>query len=204
MQSSTCYQRPYHRKLFFIQYEEAIKCFQKVLEFSNNRADGDAFFQLGLVYRKLKNSPTIKAIRNFSEAIKYLKGFEQFQPLIERGICYREIEELDNSIDDFSKACEIKKDDPNPHFNLGLSYLLSNQYEQALDQLSIAIELKKNEPKYYNYKALALYMSKQYEQSLFIFEEAIKLYEAKNSKEPEVGECWFNLGNALLNLNRED
>ena len=44
----------------------------------------------------------------------------------------------------------------------------------------------------------------QYEQSLFAFEEALKLYESKNSKEPEVGECWFNLGNALLNLNREE
>ena len=64
--------------------------------------------------------------------------------------------------------------------------------------------MKKNEPKFYNYKALALFLSNQYEQSLYAFEEALKLYEQKNIKDPEVGECWFNLGNALLNLNRED
>jgi tetratricopeptide (TPR) repeat protein len=43
----------------------------------------------------------------------------------------------------------------------------------------------------------------QYEPSLFIFQEALKLYEQCNSRDAEVAECWFNLGNALLNLNRE-
>ena len=85
-----------------------------------------------------------------------------------------------------------------------MSYILTGQSEEALEKLATAIELRKNEPKFYNYKALALYMIGQYEQSLFAFEEALKLYESKNSKEPEVGECWFNLGNALLNLNREE
>ena len=71
-----------------MQYEEAIKCFEKVLEFSN-RTDGEAFFHLGLVYRKMKNSPAIKAIKQFTDALKYLKFSDQFQALIERGICYR-------------------------------------------------------------------------------------------------------------------
>ena len=146
----------------------------------------------------------MKAIRHFTDAIRNLKFSEQFPVLIERGICYREMEELDNSIEDFTRACEMKKDDPSPHFNLGLSYLLNNQSEQALEKLSTAIELKKNEPKFYNYKALALFLTSQYEQSLYAFEEALKLYEIKNIKDAEVGECWFNLGNALLNLNRED
>ena len=97
-----------------------------MLEFSN-RTDGDAFYHLGLVCRKLKNSPTMKAIRHFTDAIRNLKLSEQFPVLIERGICYREMEDLDNSIEDFSRACDMKKDDPSPHFHLGLSYLLNSQ-----------------------------------------------------------------------------
>jgi hypothetical protein len=59
-----------------------------VLEYSN-RTDGDAFFNLGLAYRRMKNSPTLKAIRHFTEALKHLKYAEMFQVYIERGTCYR-------------------------------------------------------------------------------------------------------------------
>jgi tetratricopeptide (TPR) repeat protein len=64
--------------------------------------------------------------------------------------------------------------------------------------------LNKFEPQFYNYKALALYMTGQYEQSLTVFSEALKIYEVKNVKDAEVGECWYNRGNALLNLSREE
>lgn len=61
--------------------EEAIKCFEKVLEFSG-RTDGEAFFNLGLVYRRMKNSPAIKAIKQFTDALKFLKFGDQFQAYI--------------------------------------------------------------------------------------------------------------------------
>lgn len=88
MQNAYGLKRSLFGKFVFIQYEEAIKCFERVLEFSN-RTDGQAFFNLGLVYRKIKNSPAIKAIKQFTDALKYLKFSDQFQALIERGICYR-------------------------------------------------------------------------------------------------------------------
>ncbi len=135
----------------------------------------------------MKASPAIKAIKQFTDALKFLKFSEQFQAYIERGICYRQIEELQNSIDDFTKACQIKKDDPYPHFNLGINYLLCYNYDSALQKLSTAIELNKNEPQFYNYKALALYMTGQYEQSLLVFSEALKIYQTKNIKNAEVG-----------------
>lgn len=112
------------------------------------------------------------------------------------------MEELDNSIEDFMKACELKKDDPYPHFNLGINYLLGGNFDSALESLTNAIELNKFEPQFYNYKALTLYMMGQYEQSLFIFSEAIKIYELKNMNSPEVAECWFNRGNTLLNIGK--
>ena len=52
-----------------------------MLEYTN-RGDGEAFYNLGMVYRKMKNSPTIKAIRHFDDAIKLLKGIDLFQALL--------------------------------------------------------------------------------------------------------------------------
>ena len=80
--------------------------------------------------------------------------------------------------------------------------MLNNNCDSALEKLTAAIELNKSEPQYYNYKALSLYMMGQYEASLLVFAEAIKIYELKNNTQAEVAECWFNRGNALLNLNR--
>lgn len=60
------------------------------------------------------------------------------------------------------------------------------------------------EPKFQNYKALALYMNEQYDQCLNVFKQALKLYSLKDIRSAEVGECWYNTGNALLNLERED
>ena len=73
-----------------------------------------------------------QAIKEFTHALKLMKNQEQFQVYINRGLCYREIGDLENSIDDVSKACEISKDNPMAHFHLGVNYLLSNDYETAL------------------------------------------------------------------------
>jgi tetratricopeptide (TPR) repeat protein len=87
---------------------------------------------------------------------------------------------------------------------LGINYLLCYNYDAALDKLSTAIELNKHDPQFYNYKALALYMTGQYDQSLLVFWEALKIYETRGLRDAEVGECWYNRGNALLNLGREE
>jgi hypothetical protein len=51
------------------------------LEFSNH-TDGEGFFNLGLAYRKIKNEPVSKAIKQFTDSLKYLKLNDQYQALI--------------------------------------------------------------------------------------------------------------------------
>ena len=70
-----------------IQLEEAIKCFEKALEFSG-QTDGEAYFNLGMIYRKQKKNT--EAMEKFDNAIKHLKPQDQYQAYIERGICYRD------------------------------------------------------------------------------------------------------------------
>ena len=123
-----------------IQLEETIKCFEKALEFST-RTDGEAFVNLGIIYRKQKRNTD--AMGYFEEAVKNLKHQDQYNAYIERGICYRDTGLIENSINDFLKALEIKKDDPFANFHLGINYLMNFNYENALEKLSAAIELNK-------------------------------------------------------------
>ena len=81
-----------------------MKCFEKVVELSGG-TDGEAHLRLGLLYRRAGTHPAIRSIRHFSDALKLLKHGEQFEALMERGVCYREVQELDTSTEDFIKAC---------------------------------------------------------------------------------------------------
>lgn len=153
-----------------------------------------------MIFRKLKKNT--KAIEYFDEAIKNMKHQDQYSVYIERGICYREIGLIESSINDFLKGLEIKKDDPFANFHLGINYLLNFNYESALEKLSNAIELNKTEPQFYNYKGLVLYMSGHYDLCLSVFHEALKFYEERKIRNSEVSECWYNLGNAMINLGR--
>ena len=47
-------------------------------------------------------------------------------------------------------------------------------------------------------------MSGQYELCLSVFNEALKFYEEKKVRNSQVGECWYNLGNALINIGKYD
>lgn len=78
-------------------------------------------------------------MEKFDNAIKHLKPQDQYQAYIERGICYRDTNILESSINDFLKALEIKRDDPFAYFHLGINYLLGYNYESALEKLSSAI-----------------------------------------------------------------
>ena len=47
------------------------------------------------------------AIKNYGNSMKNLKNNDLFEAYFNRGICYRKIEQIENSIDDFLKASHI-------------------------------------------------------------------------------------------------
>ena len=49
-----------------------------------------------------------------------------------------------------------------------------------------------------------MYMNGQYENCLYVFRSTLKLYSQKEISTAEVGECWYNLGNALLHLSQDN
>jgi len=82
--------------------EEAIKCFNTSLQVSNNQ-DGEAFFNLGNIYKKLGKHD--KAINFYEEALKHLKPHEKFQVYINLGLSQRDNNNYEQSIVSISKAC---------------------------------------------------------------------------------------------------
>ncbi len=92
---------------------------------------------MGNIYRKKKQ--IIEAIKNYDSASKILKSHDLFQVYINRGLCYREFGDLENSIEDMKKACDLGKENPLAHFHLGANYLLSARYENALEKFNTAI-----------------------------------------------------------------
>ena len=86
------------------------------------------YLSLSKIYWRMKNK--YQAIKEATQAIKSLKS--SFEAYIQRGICLREIGEIESSIEDFQKACELNKLDPVGFFNLGVSYLLVSKYDLAL------------------------------------------------------------------------
>lgn len=148
------------------------------------------------VYHQLGNN--YRAIEKYTIAIE--KGTRLHEAYTQRGLCYRDIGEIENSVSDFLKALEIDGEDANAHFNLGVNYLImekSNLAEESFDQ---AIEFSDEKPQYYNYKGLALYMSGQYEQCLPVYEHTLKLYHQHKITSSEVAECWYNLANVYLKI----
>lgn len=82
--------------------EEAYRLFEKAVEISN-KTDGPSFYNLANASKLLGKIPA--AIKEYGNAIKYLKASEQFDAYVNRGLCYREIGQIENSIEDFLKAC---------------------------------------------------------------------------------------------------
>lgn len=109
--------------------EEACRLFEKAADISN-RTDGPSFYNMANANRLLGKIPA--AIKEYGNAIKCLKVSEQFDAFVSRGLCYREIGQIENSIEDFLKACELKKDDANAQYNLGLNFLEIKNFEGAL------------------------------------------------------------------------
>ena len=84
------------------------------------------------------------AIKNYSNSMKNLKSNELFEAYYSRGLCYRQIEQIENSIDDFLKAADLRKDEPYVQYQLGLNYLDDENYEEARGRFNKAIELDSN------------------------------------------------------------
>ncbi len=90
-------------------YEEAIKCFNKLLNINVNFAD--AYYNLAIIYRKINKID--KSINNYNQCIKI--NPKKFEALNNLGNIYKERNEIDKAVEKYLECLEI-----NPNYEIAL------------------------------------------------------------------------------------
>jgi WD40 repeat protein/serine/threonine protein kinase/predicted Zn-dependent protease len=107
---------------------------------------------------------------------------EDWKYFLDRGRSYAELGDHENALADFSRAIELKGDEPEPWRERGLSYATQRLWNEALADLSKAIDLKRTSPEFWYQRALAYYWASNPEKALADLNMAIGL--APNFWEP--------------------
>jgi tetratricopeptide (TPR) repeat protein len=107
-----------------------------------------------------------------------------------RGIAYRNREDRDRAIADFTKAIEL--DPKRAAYNRGLVHAARNEHDQAIAQYDEAIRLDANDAAAYSARGSALNAKGERDKAVADFSEAIRL-------DPKLAVAYLNRGNAYYN-----
>lgn len=165
-------------------YEDAIgKCGRDDKDLAN------LLFERALVHIDLEQYD--KAIEGFDTALEK-KLQTPYKAHFHRGICYRKVGKLDDSIENLKAAIGLDPNSAEAHNHLGLSYVQIRNYHEAKKCFSSAIE-HDHCARYLNNRGLASYHVDE-------FESAIDDYTAALQETPNDSEVHFNRGNARVEL----
>lgn len=108
---------------------------------TKNKDDSGIFYNLGIVYEKMKNYE--KAKEAYLSAIKLDNKF--YDAIYNLGLVYSQLGEYDNAIEEFNKVLNEDSNDSNTYFNIGLAYLKKNDYINAIDNFQKTIDINDND-----------------------------------------------------------
>ena len=175
-------------------YEEAIKCYTKIIEIDPNHKY--AHNDRGVYYYRLDRYK--EAINNYNKVIE----LDPIDPYVyyNRGLSYYKLEKYDEAIIDYNKAIALDPTAPCNYGDRGLSYHNLGRYDEAISDFNKAIELDINtntSPTYrevYFNRANLYNDLKDHKKAINDFNEAIdidkKYKEAYNNR----AGTYFNLG----------
>lgn len=169
-------------------YDEAKKCYQKVLELS-------PYFYPDLLEagrNAVNDKKYIDAINYFTQLID-IKG-KTAEALEERAWVYYLIEDYQKAIRDYNEAIILRPEYFN-YINRGLVHYYNNDYKNALNDYNKAIELSPNYYLTYNNRGLLYYKTGNYQKALKDYDQCIAL---KN----DYTTCFYNRGILLVNMEK--
>uniref|UniRef100_A0A0G4IFW0 UDP-N-acetylglucosamine--peptide N-acetylglucosaminyltransferase SPINDLY n=1 Tax=Chromera velia CCMP2878 TaxID=1169474 RepID=A0A0G4IFW0_9ALVE len=157
-------------------------------------------FSRALVYYDLKNFET--AIQDFTAAIekKLPKAHKAYHY---RGICYRNIDRITESIEDLKMAVQGDGDNPESHNQLGLSLCENQQYDLAKFEFSRAVELD-GQARYFSNKGQALYHLGRKSGGEALFTQALQDFTVAIDREEGNPNFHFHRGCAYYELKQYD
>lgn len=141
--------------------------------------------------RKLRKKGELsKAIKIYTQALNSYPVSELYN---ERGITYAANRQFDESITDFDRAIDLKKDDADCFVNRGNVYLQTNAYEAAICDYDKAIELEPNIAQAYNGRGYAYGEIGQNKKAFKDLKTAIRLDDKYVSPYYNIGVLCFRL-----------
>jgi len=127
-------------------YEKAIEYCSKAIE--RNPEYSGAWFERGYAYDRLQQYGY--AIADFSKAIEHNSYWEVSSNLglgyFYRGLSYysmqpQTMENITNSMEDWSRSIELNPNDPNAYLNRGLAYQFLREFDKAIADYKTSLEM---------------------------------------------------------------
>ena len=176
-------------------YEEAIKCYTKIIEIDPNFKE--AYNNRGLAYYNLKDYD--KAIDDYAKAIEIDVDNNFKEVYKNRGLLYNLLGEYKKAINDYNKAIKLDVDNnfKEAYNNRGLAYYNLKDYDKAIDDYTKAIEIDDK------YKIAYLNRGATYD-NLGKCEEAIIDFTKAIEIDPSFKNAYFNRGTTYDNLGKYD
>ena len=166
------------------QYNEAVADLEKVLVLTK-QSDEDAKRQLAITYNQL--AIELYAARDVQQALSVYNLALKQDPnaasiWVNRGDCYREMQEVGLALQDYLKAHELNPDDRDTRIRLstlfdarGLTYFDRGSLEEAQAEFTSAIKYLPQVPHYYLHRATACIESGNLQQAVKDYKEVVLL-----------------------------
>jgi len=111
------------------------------------------------------------------------------------GIAFLGKDDLDEAIDHFRKALEIKPIHAGVHTNLGIALRRKGMLEEALEHSIRSVQINPEVAEAHNNLGISLFQKERVEEALQEFRKALEL-------KPDYTTCYYNLGVVLESQNR--
>mmetsp|Transcript_42841 Transcript_42841/g.126936 ORF Transcript_42841/g.126936 Transcript_42841/m.126936 type:complete len:698 (-) Transcript_42841:3-2096(-) len=191
-----CYRRLGRTEEALRDYTDALRRLEKDHGEASQRQAAEYYLERGLVYMDLEQYHD--AVQGFGQALEK-RLVQTFKALYHRGICYRKVGMLTESIENLKQAIAQEPNNADAHNHLGLSYVEEASYEEAKKSFTTASE-HDNCARFLNNRGLASFQLAATGSGPTQYEEAIEDFTAALVLEPETASIHFNRGNARFQL----
>lgn len=144
--------------------------------------DSDIYYNLGIVYEKLKNLK--KAKESYENAIKFSP--EKIDANYNLGLVLTDLGLYEGAVDNFEKVLKVDDTDSNAYFCIGLAYFKMEKYDEAQYNFKHTIELDNTDIYAHFYLGNVYNIKEDKENAILEFKKVIEI-------SPDYSWAYYNL-----------